>query len=51
MVDCARLVQDMEGEKVDCVQRQGLSPLQSIRGGPEVLVAWLIEQGSHLDKS
>ena len=51
MLKCARLVPDMEGEKVDCVQRQGLSPLQSNRGGCEVLVARLIEQGSHLDKS
>ena len=51
MLECARLVPEMEGEKVDCVQRQGLSPLQSIMGGREVLVAWLIEQGSHLDKS
>ena len=38
----------MEGEKVDCVQRQAMTPLQSSRGGCEVLVAWLID---HLERS
>ena len=51
VVECDRLVLDMEGEKVECVQRQGMTPLQSSRGGCEVLVDWLIEQGSHLDRN
>ena len=51
MLECARLVPGMEGEKVDFVQRQGMTPLQSSRGGCEVLVDWLIEQGSHLDRN
>ena len=46
MVECDRLVLDMEGEKVNCVQREGMtSLLTSSRVGWEVLVAWLIEQG------
>ena len=51
MLECARLVPDMEGEKVDCVQRQGMTPLQSSSGGCEVPVDWLIEHGSHLDRN
>ena len=49
VVECARLVLDMEGEKVDCMQRQGMTPLvlSSIEGC-EVLVAWLVEQVADL---
>ena len=49
VVECARLVLDMEGEKVDCMQRQGMTPLVlSSREGCEVLVAWLVEQVADL---
>ena len=51
VMECARLVLDMEGEKVNCVQRQGMTPLMlASRGGCEVLVAWLVEQGADLDR-
>ena len=34
VLECARLVLDMEGEKVDCVQRQGITCLMLAgRGG------------------
>ena len=50
VVECARLVLDMEGEKMDCMQRQGMTPLMwASREGCKVRVAWLVEQGAHLD--
>jgi len=41
----------MEGEKVNCVQRQGMTPLMlASRGGCEVLVNWLVNNGADLNK-
>ena len=51
VVECARLVLEIEGERVDCVQRQGMTPLMLAgRGGCVALVAWLVEQGADLDR-
>jgi len=51
VLECARMVLDIEGEKVDCVQRQGMTPLMlASRGGCEVLVDWLVLQGADLNR-
>ena len=49
-MECASLVLSMEGEKLNSVQRQGLTPLMlASRGGCEVLVSWLVDSGADLD--
>ena len=51
VVECARIVLDMEGEKVDCVQRQGMTPLMlASRGGCKELVAWLVKKGADMNR-
>eukprot|EP00092_Neocalanus_flemingeri_P001990 GFUD01002123.1.p1 GENE.GFUD01002123.1~~GFUD01002123.1.p1 ORF type:complete len:485 (+),score=192.90 GFUD01002123.1:828-2282(+) len=51
VMECAGLLVTMDGEKVDSVQRQGMTPLMlASRGGCEVLVSWLADQGADLDR-
>lgn len=51
VVECANIVMAMKGEKVDCTQRQGMTPLMlASKGGCEVLVNWLLSKGANINK-